>query len=59
MVAHTFNPSIGRQMQAISVSSRPVVYRVSSKTARAVIQRNPVSKTKQKTNKNIFTVNLV
>jgi hypothetical protein len=40
MVAHTFNPST-REAEA------SLVYKVSSRTARA-IQRNPVSKNKQK-----------
>jgi hypothetical protein len=50
-VAHTFNPSRGRWISEFKAS---LVYRVSSRTARA-IQRNIVSKTKQnktKQNKN-------
>jgi hypothetical protein len=48
MVAHAFNPSIQRQRQAgISEFEASLVYRVSSRTAKA-IQRNPVSKKKKK-----------
>jgi hypothetical protein len=46
VVAHAFNPSRGRW-----ISEASLVYKVSSRTARA-IQRNPVSKNKkQKTKK--------
>jgi hypothetical protein len=48
MVAHAFNPSRGRGRQ-ISEFEASLVYKVSSRTARAT-QRNPVSK-KQKQNK--------
>jgi hypothetical protein len=41
-------PALGRQISEFQAS---LVYRVSSRTARA-IQRNPVSKTKQKRNDN-------
>jgi hypothetical protein len=48
MAAHAFNPSRGRQISEFKAS---LVYRVSSRTARAT-QRNPVSKNKTKqTNK--------
>jgi hypothetical protein len=52
VVAHTFNPSthsggIGRQISEFEAS---LVYRVSSRTARA-IQRNPVSKKQKKKKK--------
>jgi hypothetical protein len=40
VMAHTFNPSIGRQISEFKVS---LVYRVSSRIARAT-QRNPLSK---------------
>jgi hypothetical protein len=40
MVAHTFNPSRGRRISEFEAS---LVYKVSSRTVRA-IQRNPVSK---------------
>jgi hypothetical protein len=46
MVRHTFNPS----RQKISGSKARLVYRVSSRTARAT-QRNSVSKNKTKQNK--------
>jgi hypothetical protein len=42
-------PALGRQRQEISEFEASLVYKVSSRTARA-IQRNPVSKNKQ-TNK--------
>ena len=48
VVVHAFNPSRGRQISEFKAS---LVYRVSSRTARA-IQRNPVSKTKTKTKNN-------
>jgi hypothetical protein len=52
VVVHTFNPSTqeaeaGRQISEFEAS---LVYRVSSRTARA-IQRNPVSKTQQQQQK--------
>jgi hypothetical protein len=40
----------GRQISEFKVS---LVYKVSSRTARA-IQRNPVSKNKKQTNKNVY-----
>jgi hypothetical protein len=50
VVAHTFNSSTWESEAGIFLSLRPV-YKVSSRTARAV-QRNPVSKNKnQKQNK--------
>ena len=49
MVAHTFNHLRGRGRR-LSEFEASLVYRVSSKTARAV-WRNPVSKKKPKTNK--------
>jgi hypothetical protein len=54
VVAHAFNPSRGRRISEFEVS---LVYRVSSRTARA-IQRNPVSKkTNKQTNKKTKTKN--
>jgi hypothetical protein len=55
VVAHAFNPStweLGGRGRQISKFEASLVYKVSSRTARA-IQRNPVSKnkTKLKTNK--------
>jgi hypothetical protein len=54
VVAHAFNPNTlggGGKDRWISEFEASLVYRVSSRTAKA-IQRNPVSKTKQnKTNK--------
>jgi hypothetical protein len=50
VVAHTFNPStLGGRGRRISEFEASLVYKVSSRTARA-IQRNPVSK-KTKQNK--------
>jgi hypothetical protein len=49
VVAHAFNPSTW-EAEAISEFKASLVYRVSSRTARA-IQRNPVSKTNKQTNK--------
>jgi hypothetical protein len=43
-------PALGRQRQAISEFEASLVYRVSSRTARA-IQRNPVSKKPKKKKK--------
>jgi hypothetical protein len=44
MVVHTFNPSnLGGRGRQISEFEASLVYKVSSRTARA-IQRNPVSK---------------
>jgi hypothetical protein len=43
-------PALGRQRQADSEFEASLFYKVSSRTAR-IIQRNPVSKTKQNTNK--------
>jgi hypothetical protein len=52
VVAHIFNPSTWEEEAGRFLSWRIVVYRVNSRTARA-IQRNPVSKqtNKQKTHK--------
>jgi hypothetical protein len=50
VVAHAFNPSTWEAEAGGFLSSRPeasLVYKVSSRTARA-IQRNPVSKEKKK-----------
>jgi hypothetical protein len=47
MVAHAFNPSRGRRISEFEAS---LVYKVSSRTARA-IQRNPVSKKPKKKKK--------
>jgi hypothetical protein len=44
VAAHAFNPSRGRQISEFEAS---LVYKVSSRTARA-IQRNPVSKNQKK-----------
>jgi hypothetical protein len=50
MVAHTFNPrTLGGRGRWISEFKVSLVYRVSSRTARA-IQRNPVSKQTYKKN---------
>jgi hypothetical protein len=61
VVVHAFNPSTLEAEAGGFLSSRPkasLVYKVSSRTARA-IQRNPVSKNKNKqTNKQkLFTNN--
>jgi hypothetical protein len=50
VVAHAFNPSTQEAEAGRFLSSRPLVYKVSFRTARA-IQRNPVSKTNKQTNK--------
>jgi hypothetical protein len=51
VVAHAFNPSIGRgRGRQISEFEASLVYKVSSRTAR-VIQRNPVSKNNNNNNK--------
>jgi hypothetical protein len=51
VVAHAFNPSTWEAEAGGFLSSRPaLVYKVSSRTARA-IQRNPVKKTNKQTNK--------
>jgi hypothetical protein len=48
VMAHDFNPStLGGRGRQISEFEASLVYRVSSRTARAT-QRNPVSKNKQK-----------
>ena len=47
VVAHTFNPSTEGRGRRISEFEASLVYRVSSRTARA-IQRNPVSNPPQK-----------
>jgi hypothetical protein len=49
MVAHAFNPSRGRRISEFEAS---LVYKVSSRTARAT-QRNPVSKKNQKKKKKV------
>jgi hypothetical protein len=49
VVVHAFNPSRGTWISKFEAS---VVYRVSSRTARAT-QRNPVLKNKTKTNKKL------
>jgi hypothetical protein len=52
VVAHTFNPSTsGGRGRRISEFETSLVYKVSSRTARA-IQRNPVSKKPNKKQKN-------
>jgi hypothetical protein len=51
VVAHAFNPSmLGGRGRQISEFEASLVYRVSSRTARAT-QRNPVSENKTKQNK--------
>jgi hypothetical protein len=51
VVAHTFNPStLGGRGRQISEFEASLVYRVSSRTARAT-QRNPVSKKQKKKKK--------
>jgi hypothetical protein len=51
VLLNSFTPALGRQRQVFSEFEASLVYRVSSRTARAT-QKNPVSnKTKQKTNK--------
>jgi hypothetical protein len=51
VVVHTFNPSTGGRGRQISEFEDNLIYKVSSRTARA-IQRNPVSKNNNnKTNK--------
>jgi hypothetical protein len=50
VVVHDFNPSRGGRGRQISEFEDSLVYRVSSKTARAT-QRNPVSKKKKKKKK--------
>jgi hypothetical protein len=50
VVAHAFNPStLGGRGRQISEFEASLIYRVSSRTARAT-QRNPVSKKNKKTN---------
>jgi hypothetical protein len=49
-VAHAFNPSLGGRGRQISEFEASLVYKVSSRTARAT-QRNHVSKNKTKQNK--------
>jgi hypothetical protein len=44
-------PARGRQRQADSEFEASLLYRVSSRTARGAIQRNPVSKNKNKQTK--------
>jgi hypothetical protein len=50
LVAHAFNPSRGGRGRWISEFEASLVYKVSSRTARA-IQRNPVSRKKKKKKK--------
>jgi hypothetical protein len=50
VVAHTFDPSTGGRGRRISEFEASLVYRVSSRTARAT-QRNAVSKNKNKQTK--------
>jgi hypothetical protein len=50
VVAHTFNPSTWEADRRISEFEASLVYKVSSRTARA-IQRNPVSKNQKKKEK--------
>ena len=46
---HAFNPALGKQRQAdLYELEASLVYKVSFRTARAVTQRNPASKNKQK-----------
>ena len=47
MVAHAFNPSTWERGRRICEFEASLVYKVSSRTARA-IQRNPVSKNQKK-----------
>jgi hypothetical protein len=54
VVAHTFNPSTREARAGGFEFEASLVYRVNSRTARA-IQRNPVSKNKQ-TNKIIVII---
>jgi hypothetical protein len=49
-VAHAFNPSTQGRDRQISKFKASLVYKVSSRIARAT-QRNPVSKTNKQTNK--------
>jgi hypothetical protein len=51
MVAYTFNLCIDSKGRRISEFEASMVYRVSSRTARAT-QRNPVSKNQKKKKKN-------
>jgi hypothetical protein len=54
VVVHTFNPQhLGGRDRQISEFEASLVYRVSSRTARA-IQRNPVSKKKPKKKKEVI-----
>jgi hypothetical protein len=53
MVAHSFNSSRGRWISEFEAS---LVYKVSSRTARA-IKRNPVSKKQNKTKQKNSTTN--
>lgn len=53
---HTFDPALGRQRQADICEFRAsLVYTVSFRTARAVTQRNPVSKKKEREEKETKT----
>jgi hypothetical protein len=54
VVVHTFNPRLGRKRQAdLCGFKSSLVYKVSSRKARAVTHRNPVLKTKKKFLKSI------
>jgi hypothetical protein len=56
VVAHDFNPStLGGRGRWISEFEASLVYRVSSRTARA-IQRNPVSKNQKKKKKRFISL---
>ena len=50
VVAHAFDPSTWEPEAGRFLSSGPLIYKVSSRTARAIL-RNPVSKNKTKQNK--------
>ena len=56
MVAHAFNPSTWEAEAGGSEFEASLVYRVSSRTARAT-QRNPVSKNRKKKNCNACAMN--
>jgi hypothetical protein len=57
VVAHAFTPTRGGRGRRISEFEASLVYRVSSRTARAT-QRNPVSKNQKPKKKKVFTVEL-
>ena len=48
VVALTFNPRTQKEGRQISMFEASLVYKVSSKTVRAITQRNPVSKNQRK-----------